>query len=154
MLDRTTTTYSMPPTASIETITGQAIAKTRRWSQRARANFAARWKLGLINVAPSTKLAAETFGVSVRLVMEEIAYLEAHPPKSNGTGSERDKLDAFVRENLLEVWAAIERVTAQPTNEARNVAALATSVGGADADERKTWVKEESGDTSAKEIDA
>jgi hypothetical protein len=113
MLDRTSTTYSMPPTASIEVVTGQTIAK-RQWHPRTRAHYAAKWRLGLIRVAPTVKLAAEVFGVSVSLTMKEVEYLQAHPPKSNGNGIsiDRVKLDAFVRENLLEVWAAIERVTA------------------------------------------
>lgn len=111
MLDKTTT-YSMPPPASIETISGQTIAKTKRWDPRTRAHLAARWKLGLLHVDPTTKLAAEIFGVSLSLVMQEIEHLETHPPKSNGkTASPNDALDAFVRNNLLAVWDAVERVT-------------------------------------------
>jgi hypothetical protein len=55
-----------------ERVTGQAIAKSH-WSPRKRARYAAKWRSGLIDVKPTTKLAAEVFGVSIPLVLEEIA---------------------------------------------------------------------------------
>lgn len=114
MLDKTTT-YPMAPPASI-VITGQAIAKTKRWDPRMRARLAAKWRLGLAQIEPTTKLAAGVFSVSVPLVMEETASLEARMAKrtkvnGGGNGMSADQLDAFVRTNLLAVWDAIERVT-------------------------------------------
>ena len=111
MLDRTASkpvTYPMPPTASI-TITGQAIAKTKRWNPRMRARLAAKWRLKIAQVEPTTKLAAEVFGVSVPLVMEETASLKARLAKRakvNGDSNEMspDILDAWVRDHLIAVW--------------------------------------------------
>jgi hypothetical protein len=113
MLDKTT--YPMAPPASI-TIRGQAIAKTKRWDPRMRARLAAKWKLGLAQIEPTTKLAAEVFGVSVPLVMEETASLEARLAKrakvnGGGNGMSADQLDSFVRANLLAIWNSFERVT-------------------------------------------
>jgi hypothetical protein len=114
MLDRTR--YTAPPLASIGTETvshrGQTVAKTRKWGPRDRAIFAAKWRLGLIRVEPTTKLAARTYGVSVPLVRQEIKILKArmaktNKVKANGIGA----LDAYVASNLHEVWCALERVT-------------------------------------------
>jgi hypothetical protein len=60
-------TYTRP-----ERVTGQSIAKAH-WSPRKRARLAAKWRSGLIDVKATTKLAAEVFGVSLPLVLEEIA---------------------------------------------------------------------------------
>ena len=102
-------------------ISGQAIAKSK-WYPRERARFAARWKLGAVQVDPTIKLAADVFNVSVPYVVEAIGDLKASTP--DGTvdhpttlldsiwddlcGFERD---AFVSRHLIEVWDAVERTT-------------------------------------------
>ena len=95
---------------------------------------------GLIEVSPTIKAAAGTFGVSVPYVQEAIADLKdvGHLPKRNGNGHGNDyavvhdyaklpfipdasdlwshmtdgEREAFVRGHLLSVWDAVERVTA------------------------------------------
>jgi hypothetical protein len=116
MLDKTG--YTVPPLASIGTKTmvshrGQTIAKTRSWGPRDRAVFAAKWRLGLIQVEPTVKLAALTYGVSVPLVREEIKILKTRTARANNRvkANGDEALDAYVRDNLLKIWDAVERVT-------------------------------------------
>jgi hypothetical protein len=115
MLDKTH--YPAPAVPSISTISGQTIAKSD-WEPRVRADLAARWKLGLIEVEPTTKLAATVFGVSVPLVNEAIEDLEAHgvtaiPSIDSTWASMSDgERDAFVDRHMLSIWDSIERVTA------------------------------------------
>jgi hypothetical protein len=74
MLEKTPALYATPPAEVQPTLSGQTIAKTSTWSPRRRADLAARWKLGQLNVdPPTTKAAAEMFRVSVPLVMQAIA---------------------------------------------------------------------------------
>jgi hypothetical protein len=56
-------------------ITGQSIAKSA-WGPRLRARRAAEWRLGLITVDPTIRLAADVFGVSVPLVVDAIKEIE------------------------------------------------------------------------------
>ena len=61
---------------------------------------------GIAQVEPTTRLAAEVFGVSVPLVMEETASLEARLAKRvkvNGDSNEMspDILDTWVRDLFL-----------------------------------------------------
>ena len=106
---------------SRNTIGGQAIAKSQL-APRLRAYYAARWKLGVLDVEPTTKLAASAFRVSGPLVDAAIADLEpAVAERKNDapvamitelwahlTETERD---LFVRSNLLPVWDSVDRVT-------------------------------------------
>lgn len=117
MLDRTTNYSAVPVAPSTRTIHGQAIAKSA-WGPHMRADLAPKWKLGLVQVDPTVKLAATVFAVSVPLVDQAIADLKVHgvtatPPIdsiwSDLTDGERD---AFVRRHLLQVWVVVNRVTA------------------------------------------
>jgi hypothetical protein len=109
-----------PPPTPIGVITGQSIAKRKKWSKREQAHSAALWRLSHINVVPTTKLAAEVFGVSVPLVNDVLGILRGHAPKpkasrSNGNGHDKKmsqaEVDAFVLEHQNEVWAAFVRIT-------------------------------------------
>jgi hypothetical protein len=115
MLDRTH--YPAPVAPSISTVSGQTIAKSD-WGPRQRADLAARWKLGMTQVDPTTKLAATVFGVSVPLVNEAIEDLEARgvkaisPIDSIWASMSDGERDAFVRHHLLQVWDVVDRLTA------------------------------------------
>jgi hypothetical protein len=124
MLDRTA--YTTPPeTTPVRVLSGNSISKTTSWTARQRAALAARWTLGLIEVKPTIKAAAETFHVSVPYVMEAIADLKAdgeHLTKRNGNGvqlslddiwthMDADEQAMFAHRNLSTVWAAVENVT-------------------------------------------
>lgn len=139
MLDKTTYTTTPAPTPH-RVLSGNSISKTKTWTARDRAALAARWVFGLIEVSPTIKAAAGTFGVSVPYVQEAIADLKdvGHLPKRNGNGHGNDyavvhdyaklpfipdasdlwshmtdgEREAFVRGHLLSVWDAVERVTA------------------------------------------
>jgi hypothetical protein len=117
MLDRTTNYSAVPVAPSTCTITGQSISKSS-WNPRRRADLAARWKLGAVQVDPTTKLAAMVFGVSVPLVNEAIGDLEARgvktisPIDSLWTGMTDRERDTLVRRHLLQVWDVVDRVTA------------------------------------------
>lgn len=83
----TTSTSTIP-----SSITGQSIAKARKWNARTRAFWAAGWVLGLTSIKPTTKLAAEVFRVSVPYVNDAIAELGTDADYErwlNGQGSER-----------------------------------------------------------------
>jgi hypothetical protein len=69
-------------------VSGRSIAQTTRWDARGRARGAAMWLAGLISVTPTAKLAAQTFGVSMPLVVAAVADLEAelNGAKSNSRG--------------------------------------------------------------------
>jgi hypothetical protein len=103
---------------SIDVIAGQSIAKKKSWSKRERAFHAAQWRLGHAQVAPTTKLAAEVFGVSVPLVNDVLGILQGHAPKSLKPKSKTPKkmspaeIDAFVLANQDAVWASFVRITA------------------------------------------
>src|SRR4051794_39256550 len=59
----------MPP--AIKAVSGLFIAKaTTSYPKRQRADDAARWLRGELQIKPTIKVAAETFGVSVPLVTE------------------------------------------------------------------------------------
>jgi len=95
-------------------ISGQSIAKSARHkSQRQKAHEAARWVTGGVLLAPTTKLAATAFQVSVALVSQEIAKLPPAPPLIDrlwGSMSPSERND-FVGRNLDSVWRALERAT-------------------------------------------
>jgi hypothetical protein len=75
------------PALTQDMVTGQAIAKSH-WTPRERAHLAAGWKSGILNIAPTTKMAATTFGVSVPLVDAAIKELEpAIPKRKNGASA-------------------------------------------------------------------
>jgi hypothetical protein len=67
-----------PPASSVSvrTISGQSIARKKRWDPRERARLAAQWVAGTLNVEPSVKLAAEVFHVSEQLVRQAIAEVQ------------------------------------------------------------------------------
>lgn len=121
MLDKTKNTSSaMAP--SIRTIGGQTVAKTKKWTTTERADLAAKYKLGLLNVTPTAKQAANLFRVSVQLVAARVGELETRGIKANrainGTiDHEWASLpaaarDDFVRRSLLQIWDTLEKVTA------------------------------------------
>ena len=103
-------------TPKVRIISGQATAKSK-WEPRERAGYAARWKLGEVQVDPTLRLAATVFDVSIPLIVEAIDDLKAAAPTTPTinsiwatlSGAERD---AFVRRRLLEVWDAVDRTTA------------------------------------------
>jgi hypothetical protein len=132
MLDRTNYTTT-PARTPVRVLSGHSIAKTKKWGARKRAFLAAQRQLGVIEVTPTIKAAAETFHVSVPHVMEALADLKAdgeHLTKHNGNGNGNghglpfisdindiwshltdDERETFVRDHLHSVWAAVENVT-------------------------------------------
>jgi hypothetical protein len=120
MLDKTH--YPPPVATSTCTVSGQTIAKSDCGPRR-RADLAARWRLGLIEIEPTIKLAATVFGVSLPLVNEAIGNIEASGTELNGTAAippidpiwasmSNEERDAFVDRHMPTIWDAIERVTA------------------------------------------
>jgi hypothetical protein len=105
-----------------DVVTGQAIAKSH-WAPWRRARLAAGWKLDLVRVEPTTKLASEDFNVSVPLVNAAIKVLEPAVTngrsKANGTPAidgiwadmSDDERNRFVRGRLVELWDRIDRLT-------------------------------------------
>jgi hypothetical protein len=110
-----------------DVVTGQAIAKSH-WAPWRRARLAAGWKLDLVRVEPTTKLASQVFNVSVPLVNAAIKELEPAVTngrsKANGTPATTVELlehhwqqssdaerYAFVRGRLAELWDRIDRLT-------------------------------------------
>lgn len=129
MLDKInyTTTPAMMP---VRVLSGNSISKTKKWGARKRARLAAQWRLGLIEVTPTIKAAAETFGVSVPYTAEAIADLKADGEhlttngNSNGqlpfipdindlwSHMDDDEREMFAREHLDSIWDAFDRITA------------------------------------------
>jgi hypothetical protein len=100
-------------------LTGQSIAKGARYrTPRQRAQIAANWVRGGVYVQPTVTLAATVFGVSAKLVAEEVAKLQAT------TGTMPTAIEAlwdslndterhhFARARLGFVWKALESATA------------------------------------------
>ena len=82
MLDRTSN-YTLAPPASIATITGQMLAKNR-WSKQVRADNAAQYLAGRLEITkPTTHLAATLFAVSptwVRRSFKRLPDQTVSPP--------------------------------------------------------------------------
>jgi hypothetical protein len=104
-------------------LTGQTIAKSN-WSPRERAYQAARWKLGLLDIEPITRMAASVFRVSTPLIDDAVKRLEPAitARKANGNGIPRtidvmwnalpeDEQTAFVRAHLAQLWDRIDLIT-------------------------------------------
>jgi hypothetical protein len=127
------TVYTPPPAMSqiCGTISGQTISKTKKWTPRERAHFAAEWRLGLLSVTPTVGQAAALFGASVPYTMAAIEDLKADAEYVgngrliNGSGSaapvsgidaawlemDEDERKAFVLRHLTTVWDAVESAT-------------------------------------------
>jgi hypothetical protein len=70
VIDSTSKTF-----ATISTISGQTIAKSK-WNVQARALLAAKWRLDQVSIKPpTTKMAADVFRVSVQPVNAAIAEI-------------------------------------------------------------------------------
>jgi hypothetical protein len=131
MLDKTTYT-TMPTTAPLRVVSGQTISKTRKaWGARNRAQFAAEWLIGLIEVKPTLKMAAAVFSVSIPYVNAALEDLKAeaeyigngHLTNGNGFAAPVSDIDAawlnmdenerkaFVLRHLGTVWDAVEAAT-------------------------------------------
>jgi hypothetical protein len=83
--------------------------------------LAAKWLAGLVEIKPTTKLAAEVFDVSIPLIMRELAKVEAAPKNgainstTNATTiSLSDEERAAVARTLgeTELWHLLELATA------------------------------------------
>jgi hypothetical protein len=114
------------PASPVPTVSGQSIAKAH-WGPRKRAYFAAQWKAGMLNVEPTTALAALVFGVCVQLVRQATNELQllysaaaqngvpATPPNPIESdwwvGLSEPARDDFVRAHFNSVWASVERLT-------------------------------------------
>jgi hypothetical protein len=75
---------------------------------------AAAWVDGRAILIPTVELACDVFDVSYPLVAKERCPASL-PPKLLAYGWEASTVgerDRFIRENLLQVWTAVERVTA------------------------------------------
>jgi hypothetical protein len=118
MLVRTQHTFEV----SRDVVTGQAIAKSH-WAPWRRARPAAGWKLDLLRVEPTTKLASQVFNVSVPLLNAAIKALEpavtnGHS-KANGTpaidsiwaGMSDDERNRFVLGRLAELYDRFDHLT-------------------------------------------
>jgi hypothetical protein len=115
MLDVTNSTL-MNGAGQPATVSGQTISKTRTWTARDRARYAALWKLGALTVRPSTKMAATTFGVSTPLVADAIKEIETDTKrKAAAAATDGSRIsDATLRwvvetAGTERTWAAIER---------------------------------------------
>jgi hypothetical protein len=107
---------------TVRVVTGQHIAKAhRRYSPRARAEDAACWIRGEVQVAPTVKLAASVFKISVPLVMKARAVLgddhgvHAHHGNGNGTTTLSDAaINRIIAEEIAQhrhcVLQAFERM--------------------------------------------
>jgi hypothetical protein len=98
-------------------VTGQYLARAVKYPPGRRAEDAAGWLRGQVIIRPTIKLAAETFGVSVPLV---VAARQRHERRDRGkrhgnggiTSLSDSAIDNIVREVGVErVWRAIERLT-------------------------------------------
>lgn len=100
-----------------KTVTGEYIAKaSRHYSSRQRAVDAARWIRGQLQIKPTLKLAAKTFGVSIPLVAaarERLEQQDKHRANGNGTTTLSDSaVENIVAEvGVDRVWRAIEKLT-------------------------------------------
>lgn len=102
-------------------VAAQHIAKASTgYPKCERARDAARWIRGELQVEPTLKLAAETFGVSVPLVAQAREQLERRASgKHHGNGGTTtlsdSAIDNIVREvGVNRIWASIDRLT-QPS---------------------------------------
>jgi hypothetical protein len=113
----TTAPRQRPSLRPIATLTAQNIAKGHR-SPGARAEFAARWVKGLLDVEQrTTTLAAAVFGCSrgsVHIALTESTDAPVTPAELLAFHWERapeaDR-DTFVRHHLLAVWDVVDRLT-------------------------------------------
>jgi hypothetical protein len=97
------------PTIPARRISGHTIAKSR-WSPQQRAQIAAQWRRGQVQIAPTTRLAADVFGVSVQLVNAAIAKTTAAPSLTTQTISIPESERAAVARALGEdqLWKLLE----------------------------------------------
>jgi hypothetical protein len=103
--------FSIEP---IEVISAVSLAHRQRIEPWERGRMAAAWVDGRALVIPTVELASNVFGVSYPLIRKERcpASLSLKLLAYGWEASTRAERERFIRENLLSVWTAIERVTA------------------------------------------
>ena len=93
MLDQTST-IKLPQ--HVDVVTGQQIARSH-WDQRYRVRLAAGWRLSLVRVEPpTTKMAAEVFGVSAPEVAAAIEELAPAVTERKANGNSVPALDLLL----------------------------------------------------------
>jgi hypothetical protein len=117
------TNRQAPTGKPIKTVSGQFIARAKvHYAPRRRAEDAARWLRGELTIKPTLKLAAETFGVSIPLVVEarehhlrRLAQREQGKRHLNGgsvPGLSDDAVERIVAEVGVErIWRAVDKIT-------------------------------------------
>ena len=110
----------------VTVVTGQYIARaTVNYPSRQRAEDAVRWFRGELTIKPTLKLAAETFGISIPLVMEARRHLaqverlrRLHQTDNDGGGT--TALSDSAVENIVaevgveRIWRAVDKLTQPP----------------------------------------
>jgi hypothetical protein len=112
-------TASRPQQTPAKVIRGQYLAKARvNYRSWQRALDAALWLKGQLTIEPTIRLAAKTFGVDVRKVVEARDQLERREQGkrhavNGGTVSLSDSaIENIVREvGIDRVWRAVEKLT-------------------------------------------
>src|SRR5262245_43213593 len=102
--------YTNGRAPATKTVTGQFIARaTVNYPPPQRAEDAARWLRGELQIRPTVKLAAETFGVSIPLVVEAREQIERREQgKRHGNGGTTTLSDEAVERIVAEV--GIDRI--------------------------------------------
>jgi hypothetical protein len=100
-------------------VTGQRLAKATHYPKWERALDAALWLRGEVQVLPTTKDAAEFFGISVSLIAAAGRQHDEHTKlNGSGNGAAVPALSDAVIDNMIaeigpdRFWAALDRYTA------------------------------------------
>jgi hypothetical protein len=113
--------FSVPPAngqgPQKKAIPGQFIAKaTTNYPRHCRAEDAAQWMRGKVEVAPTLKLAAATFGVQPAEVKAARERLEQSERKRFGNGGTAILSDSVIEHIVREIgadriWRAVDKLT-------------------------------------------
>jgi hypothetical protein len=112
--------FSVPPAngqgPQKKAIPGQFIAKaTTSYPRHCRAEDAAQWMRGKVEVAPTLKLAAATFGVQpaeVKAARERLEQSERKRFGNGGTAISDSVIENIVREvGIDRVWRVVDKLT-------------------------------------------
>jgi hypothetical protein len=115
--------FSVPPAngqaPAAKVITGQYLAKASRYPQWQRAEDAVRWLRGELQIKPTVKQAAATFGVNARQMLAARERLERQERGkrfgANG-GSVPGLSDDAIQRIVIEIgperiWKAVDKIT-------------------------------------------